>query len=193
MKKIILFGALMCQLAVAAQKTTVVIQIMTDYGTHEAFAQQAVAKLEAVINSDEFKQAVLNASFTKTDGHSNQEIYEMIKKAHEVQGDGGADQVIDLRLRTITLEKDGKHWIKNCALSSWAGTIGIDGQGDGITAICPQRLELWAKTNDVAQLAAHYAHEYMHILGFSHRGIGKYRSVVYQIGNIIEAMIKKGD
>lgn len=175
----------------AQNKVTVKIHNFKNYEGYEQFATEACHRLEKVFNSDKFKQAVLKRKFTKTNGLTNQQIYETIMKAHEVQGDGGMDNCVDLRVRIITLEEDGSRWINNCKLDSHAGTIGIDGKGDGVTAICLERLKLWSGSNDYAQLAAHYAHEYMHIIGFSHKGLRKNRSLVYQVGNIVEELIKQ--
>jgi len=159
------------------------------YESYGDFAAKAINKLEETINSDKFKQFVKDGKFTKTNGMSNDEILKTIIKAHELQGEGGKDNVIDLRLRTITLETDGKKWMKNCQLDSWAGTIGIDGSGDGIAAICPQRLMFWSEKNDLGSLAGHYMHEYMHILGFSHHGLYKSKSAVYKIGYLVRDLI----
>jgi hypothetical protein len=173
-------------------QVTVKMHSLTGYDGYESFANAACEKLQTVLNSDKFKQAILNGSFTKKDGLTNQQLWERIMKAHELQGPGGKDSVVDLRARIITLEQDGERWIKNCKPDSWAGTIGIDGQGDGLTAICPERLKNYYETKDTASLAAHYMHEYMHMLGFSHRGLSKRKSAVYKIGDIVEALIKEG-
>lgn len=191
-KNILILLLIVSMVSYGQQKVTVKLHSKVGYEGFENFANSSIQKLELVINSEKFKQKVLSRKFKKTNGMSNQEIYDHIIKAHEKQGPGGSDNVIDLSIRTITLEKDGKKWMKNCELDSWAQTIGIDGQGDGVTAICPQRLKLWSDKNDIASLAAHYAHEYMHILGFSHRGANKRKSLVYQIGDIVEEVIKEG-
>jgi hypothetical protein len=170
------------------------IQSITGYGQYESFARAAVASLEKVFNSLQFKDRVLNGSFLRTNGLSNQELYECIQKAHEVQGPGGEDNIVDLRLRVISLEIDGAQWMQNCELDSRAGTIGIDGKDDGVSALCPQRLELWATENRKADLAGHYAHEYMHIIGFDHHTILRKRmskTFVYQIGDIVSELIEQ--
>jgi hypothetical protein len=193
MKIVATFLLCLIQIVLFGQnKVTVIIHSFKNYDGYENFANMAAKKLEIVLNSEKFKQAILTGSFTKIDTLTNQQIYDAIMKAHEVQGDGGQDGVVDLRVRTITLEQDGKKWIRNCKIGSWAGTIGIDGQGDGITAICSERLKLWADSSDYAQLAAHYAHEYMHIIGFSHFGRKKGLTLVYQVGDIVERLIKEG-
>ncbi|MFD2935386.1 hypothetical protein [Spirosoma flavum] len=167
---------------------------MTGYSNYEKFARLAVVKLEEVLNSDEFRKAVLSGNYIRTNGFSNKDLYEQIMKAHEVQGEGGEDKVIDLRLRTLSLDSDGSGWMKACDLNSRYGTIGIDGNRDGIAAICPQRLELWAKENSISELAGHYAHEYMHIIGFSHHKClssqnWREKTFVYKIGNLVTELI----
>jgi len=179
------------QSLVGQSNIRVKLHTMTGYEGHEDFAKLAIQKLEMVVNSEQFKQSILNGNFTKRNGYTNEQIYDLILKAHEIQGKGGQDSVIDLRIRTITLERDGKRWMRNCKIGSPAGTIGIDGQGDGETAICPQRLSFWKEQSNVASLAGHYAHEYMHILGFSHSGRRKSSSLVYQVGNIVERLVKE--
>jgi hypothetical protein len=117
-------------------------------------------------------------------------------KAHETQGQGGTDSIIDLRIRSLRIHKEESGWKDKCELGSRSGTIGIDGNGDGITAICPQRLEFWAKNDNIAELAGHYAHEYMHILGFDHYkklSTQKWRekTFVYKIGFIVSELIAR--
>jgi hypothetical protein len=192
MKCIIGFLALMLGLhSVAQPRVTVVIHSKTGYTGFENFADQSAQKLQQTLNSEKFQQAILTGNFTETNGLSNQQIYDAIMLAHEKDGEGGRDNVVDLRVRTLTLERDGKRWMRNCRIGSWAGTIGVDGSGDGVTAICPQRLKLWFDAADMASLAGHYAHEYMHILGFSHRK-KKSTSLVYQVGDIIEQIVREG-
>jgi hypothetical protein len=176
-------------LAFGQVKVVVKIQSIEGYEGYEKFAIDAGSKLETVLNSDKFKAEVLKANFTETNGLSNQQIYEKIMNAHELLGEGGEDGVIDLRLRTISKEKDGRRWMRNCRIGSFAKTIGIDGNGDGINAICPTWLQHWFETNNVAELAGHYAHEYMHVLGFSHPGRQKSRTAVYQVGEIVSRLI----
>lgn len=169
--------------------TAVKLHSIKGYEGYEDFAAKALKKLEETINSEKFKQLIKEGKFTKTNGMSNEHILAAIMKAHEQQGPGGNDNVVDLRLRTLTLDTDGERWMKNCDPDSWAGTIGIDGNGDGIAAICPQRLKMWSEQSDLGSLAGHYMHEYMHILGFSHQGLYKSRSAVYKIGYLVRDLI----
>lgn len=175
-------------------RVTVVIHSFTGYGNHEAFAKQAAAALEKVLNSETFHRAVLSGTYLKTKGYTNEELYRIIMKAHEEQGAGGTDHVVDLRARTLRIDGDESRWLNKCEPGSWSGTLGIDGNGDGVTAICPQRLALWASQNNIAELAGHYAHEYMHILGFDHyKWISgqtwREKTFVYKIGDLVSDII----
>lgn len=176
--------------------TKVIIHEKINYSEYENFADEAALILEKVINSDRFKEAILNGKFIRTNNLNNQELYEAIMKANERQGIGGQDYVIDLRVRTLEINDSESRWKKKCEIGSRTGTIGIDGNGDGVTAICPQRLEYWFKNNEVSKLAGHYAHEYTHILGFNHRkkiNTARWRSktFVYKVGKIVTDLSKE--
>jgi len=170
------------------QKVKVKIHSIEGYLNYEEFARKAAALLEDTLNSEEFKAEVLKRKFDRTKGLSNPKLYERIMQAHEQQGDGGEDYVVDLRLRTLDFNGNDSEWRKRCQEK----TIGVDGAGTGVTAICPNKLELYSKTNDTAALARHYAHEYIHILGFDHNvWFSKRKTFVYQIGSIVEELANK--
>ncbi|PKG41462.1 hypothetical protein [Psychroflexus sp. MES1-P1E] len=166
------------------------------YGQYEDLANQAIIQLEKAINSDEFRQGMIYGNFIKTNDLTNKELFYKIILAHEEQGPGGKDTVIDLRVRTLRINSDESRWKNKCKIGSNSGTIGIDGNGDGVTAICPQRLKKWKEENNVADLAGHYAHEYMHILGFGHykflsRDKWRQKTFVYKIGNLVSNLVRK--
>ena len=56
----------------------------------------AAAALEKVINSKEFKDLGLAGIFVNTNGVTNQQLFNRIPAAHEEQGAGCEDGVIDL-------------------------------------------------------------------------------------------------
>jgi hypothetical protein len=169
-------------------RVRVVIRSMEGYGVHENFARGATSQLEALLNSGRFETAVVQNEYVHNQGLSPQVIYDRIMLAHEEDGEGGEDHVLDLRLRTLSAETDGKKWMRRCDTNSRSGTIGLDGSGSGIAAICPQWLEKWDHEKDTAALAAHFIHEYMHILGFAHPS-QKSSSVPYKIDGIVEALL----
>lgn len=160
------------------------------YATHKAFAEETSRKLEAALNSVEFRRAVVNRRFRHTLDRTSVQILQSILEAKEVYGPGGSDGVVDLRLRTITKEEDGQQWLKWCEPGSRMGTIGVDGDGTGVIATCPQHLDLWAREKDFASLSGHMMHEFMHVLGYGHPRPGKYKSAAYRIGDLATCAVK---
>lgn len=170
-----------------AAHVKVLIHQMTGYGKDTIFAREAAAVLEKVINSEAFRTAVISNTYKHDNNLTPIEIYNQIMQAHEISGPGGQDHVIDLRLRTINNDDDAPVWMQRCESNSSSGTIGIDGGGSGIAAVCPQWLHSTADQHKPEWLAAHFMHEYMHILGFKHP-TQKNKSVPYKIHYIIETL-----
>ncbi len=178
------------------KRVRVKLHIITGYGQNVEFAQKAAKALEQVLNSVEFRTRMFSMTYLRTNGLKNHELYDKIMSAHEEQGEGGEDDVVDLRVRTLRIDGNESKRKDNCEIGSRSGTIGIDGNGDGVSAICPQRLALWASENNIAELAGHYVHEYMHILGFGHYKFlatqtWREKTFVYQIGNLISELVEK--
>lgn len=178
------------------KKLKVKLHSIEGYGQYEELARKAITKMEKVLNSDEFREGVESGTFIRTNGLTNEQLFDAIILANEKQGPGGLDNVVDLRARVLRIDSDESRWKNKCKIGSRAGTIGIDGNGDGVTAICPQRLEKWGEESNVANLAGHFTHEYMHILGFEHRKFlssNKWRqkTFVYKIGNLVADLVRE--
>jgi hypothetical protein len=183
--------------SVAAPTTNVSVVIhgaLTGYGDKEAFAREAVALLERVVNSSGFEKAVINGSYLKDKGYTPEKIYNLIRKAHEETDLGGTDGVIDFTLRTLTAKGDPTLFA-NCKWHIVNGkrtrTVGHDGGEDGVTATCIEFIQDQEASGKYSKLAGHYMHEYMHMLGFSHKGLGsrKTGSVPYQIGYMVSRLV----
>jgi hypothetical protein len=149
--------------------------------------QKALQLLEAVLNSEEFKERILN--FT-TDGRktfyfrktffgkwidqpsTNQQVYNMIMTAKEEVGDR-ANGTIDLYLELVN-----------------------GANGDVIGYGNPSSSQIYTYSimfDDMSlpDLAQHYAHEWCHKIGFEHafhRSRNRSNSVPYGIGNIIDRL-----
>lgn len=166
------------------------IRSRKDYEGFEAFSDETVAILERVVNSIEFKRAVQNPKnpYAHDRDLSPQGIYDLIRLGHEVDGEGGAERVMDLRMRTITLGSDGSLWVDACN-KPVKPTIGKDGGGTGIMATCPNWIERMQTARRSSYLAGHYMHEYLHTLEFKHPDrTSRLRSVPYQIGYMVERL-----
>lgn len=184
-----------------SQKISVKLHAIEGYGANAEFAQKAITALETVLNSAEFREGIKSMQAEKTRGYSPEKLYEVIMQAHEenVPKDANAtDGVVDLWVRTLDVNGKDAEWKKYCEKPSIFGnqTIGIDGAGDGVMAICPSALDFWASKNDVASLAGHYAHEYMHVLGFDHARFmssqaWREKTFVYKVGYLVRDLIKK--
>jgi hypothetical protein len=167
------------------------IHSIEGYGPNEGFARRTSQILLDVFNSEEFRTELLSEQrrYKRRQGLAHDELFRRITDAKEVQGPAGQVGVVDMRVRTIRVDGDESYWKKRCAALS---TYGIDGIGDGVMAVCPAFLEQCVESNDYGGLAAHYAHEYMHILGFDHiRCIPKSASFVYQVGEIVELIVNR--
>lgn len=171
----------------------VVLHSIEGYGEHEAFARKAIELLEKAVNSEAFHERLLAGSYLKTKDLNNEALFDSIMKAHEGQGPGGEDGVIDLRIRTLQIDGNESNWYKRCH----GNTIGIDGNNDGIAAICPNKLETWAAAGAFGDLAGHFFHEYLHLIGFDHinwrRGqTWREKTFVYQGGFLVKDLINEG-
>ena len=98
---------------------TIQIHGLENYGAAESnYAKEAVKALEAVINSDEFKQKLLQSTFRG--GEKPVEVYNALMRAHEQvspDSQAAADHVLDFWLRL-----DGTEL--SCNGSSIGGTQG---------------------------------------------------------------------
>jgi hypothetical protein len=74
----------------------VLIHQMKGYRQDSVFAKQSAALLEDIVNSDRFRDAVIHNTYAHDQNLSPQQIYDKIMLAHEIDGPGGTDHVIDL-------------------------------------------------------------------------------------------------
>lgn len=192
MKRIIFFQILCFSIAINTTNAQIVgvaiHEHQGDYALHKDFVEKARIELQAILNSTEFKDAVLAGEFTQTNDLTNEQLFQTILLAHEAEGPGGTDNVVDLRLRSISVEQDGRRWVRNCKPNSWAGTIGKDDAGSGMVATCPYRINNWVTKENVGAMAGHFMHEYLHQLEFHHYGRRKSGTAVYQIGDLVASL-----
>jgi hypothetical protein len=183
-----LLSVIVLQAAAQSKHVSVKIIDIKDYGKYEQFAYESAAKLEAALNSKEFEDRVKGQHYFFNKGKTPSQLYDIIMAAHEPTEPNGKDGVVELRVRTVTAADNDGEWLKSCEPGSADRTQGLDGSGTGVMAVCPQWLEIWATKKEYSSLASHYAHEYMHILGFRHP-IFKSKTVPYKIQAIIDDLV----
>lgn len=150
---------------------------------------RSLALLETTINSEKFRNAVLNfttfqftaykclfaakVGTTHLRQYTNDELYGLLMKGHRTDG---LDSFMDLQL----------------ALSDNNGGSAIGQTNNyGLTTTYRAAFERMSE----AELAAHYTHEWTHTMGFEHSFSNKCDStrdclsVPYAIGNIIEIIL----
>lgn len=127
-----------------------------------------------VLNSVEFRWAVLQAKFTETNGLTNKEIYDLIISGADK--DREPDFMLDIYVHSYQKKNRVK---KNRVLGyTYMSTYKTWINRRYLADLDPKR------PDDVRHLAGHIAHEAMHNMGFMHNH-DKYSSVPYVIGRIV--------
>ena len=143
--------------------------------------KESLKIIETVINSDQFKETVLNFPFHFRSGlfgymkdtyYTNQEIYSMIMNANETHGNV-SNGSMDLYL----VLKNG----------SDGNIVGYGNQNEKEIYTYKEIFDL----KKPKEIANHITHEWTHKLGFTHAEItssfgNRNNSVPYAIGNMIE-------
>lgn len=134
---------------------------------------EAVRLLDSVLVTEDFRVRVLNAKFVGTKGKSNQEIYDYLMSGNS-KYDSSNDKIINLYLAEYANYAGGNE-------------LGVTVGRKTSTHRC------FVLRNDVRCLVGHLIHEYLHVMGFSHRKISserpKLKTVPYVIGNIVKTML----
>lgn len=145
-------------------------------------AKKVVALMNKAINSDQFKQEVLAYEFTDRryrlspkdeyrEISDNNEIFKILMKGHEQNSTEGADYT----------------WKLNIKLGRLLPQVGRR-EGDLIIT----QNWFFKKSNNENRIAAHWFHEYSHVLGFGHdyeKTERRPHSVPYGLGTIIEKVL----
>jgi hypothetical protein len=135
--------------------------------------------LERVMNSEEFKDRVLNfknskgeRAFASNDGLSNEEIYEQVMEGREtLRPNTPGEMNFDLKLYS--------RW--------WSKVIGYTTPTTNLININNK----FFKNFEPHEVAANLAHEWMHKIGFDHLSAAEHDSAPYAIGYIVEEMAAK--
>ena len=153
-------------------KTTVNVKFLNGTCSRKKKGAEAVEKLNVIINSEEFKKRVLAFRFTSTQGLKNDQIYSVIMSGKEKL----------TPLENYSWDFQVKFYTKR--LSKVVGYT-----YPSITYIyCNTK---FFDKHDIAEVAANFAHEYCHKLGFDHKSASEHTSIPYAIGYIIRDLIKE--
>ncbi|MCA3013271.1 MAG: hypothetical protein INH41_12835 [Myxococcaceae bacterium] len=143
---------------------------------------RATAKLGEVLNSREFRDAVLAHTFAGKSGFASDErtpaeVYAVIRAAKE-RYTAVADGEVDLNLELRTLS-----WFQR-------GVVGYTREGSETITTNRRHFSGF----DEAGIAGHLGHEWLHTLGFEHDFKATARrphSVPYALGDLIEALASR--
>ncbi len=148
----------------------------------------AIQLIEAVINSDEFKQEILDhewngkKQFAQADGLSNEEIYQKIIEGFETTDESESPTLgtLDLSLQVYR------------PFFRWSKVIGYTRPNENTIYLNRYRL----RDNSTAEVAANLVHEWTHKLGFDHDSKATSRraySVPYRVGDLFLKIAKNAD
>ncbi len=162
--------------------TTITVNFLEGFNeTEKKKASKSINLLENIINTQEFKEAVLKVpSFSKNKikrktgnkKYSNQEILDLILSGEDLKNP--ADNIINLNLDLYNGEKNeiGHTNMNTLTISTYQG---------------------YFNKKDIKLYAAHLLHEYMHIIGFIHGRFDifgkRYKTVPYRIGKLTYSLL----
>lgn len=140
--------------------------------------ETAFRALEDVVNSEEFKERVINfkningeRSFASNKGLSNEEIYAQFMEGRETLQQNTPNEM------NFFLKLYNKPWSK---------VIGYTSQDINVININWK----YFKGNSINNVAANLAHEWTHKIGFGHKSAAEHDSAPYAIGYIVGQLVK---
>jgi hypothetical protein len=141
--------------------------------------EQAFQVLELVVNTEEFKDRVINFKnskglrlFASNNGKSNEEVYEQFMEGRELlQPQTSGEMNFFLKLY----------------YNRWSKVVGWTSPKTNVININWK----FFKTYAAYEVAGNLAHEWVHKLGFDHRSAAEHDSVPYAIGYIVEEMAQR--
>jgi hypothetical protein len=171
-----------CILPIKSKEANLTIDVnLTDFDSQQQQKMlDALERFELVVNSEEFKQRVLNheyegeKTFVDNGGFSNEEIYKLILDGAETLNQE-VDSEIDLDLTLYYKSNSTVGWTRKNTNRIWVN-------------------DNFFKGYTLAKVAKNVSHEWVHKLGFGHaKSNSKSRpfSVPYGIGNIVKELIEK--
>jgi hypothetical protein len=144
----------------------------------------ATKKLGEVLNSREFRDGVMSATYAGKQGYASDsrspaEVYATIRAAKE-NFTSTSDSEVDLNVRLESFGWAGRHVVGYTTHSS-----------DTLTTN-----RRFFSAYSPAEVAGHLGHEWLHTLGFEHdsnRTARRPDSVPYEVGYLIERLAERGN
>ena len=137
--------------------------------------------IEAVLNSNEFKDKVINyvgldgkRAFTSNKGMTNEQIYEYLMQGKEVLNGNNT-----LGEMNFNVERYYKWWSKVIGYTEPTKHSWIEVNGK------------FYQNYAVNEVAGNISHEWIHLTGFTHDSARDHDSVPYALGYIVEDLAKK--
>jgi predicted TIM-barrel fold metal-dependent hydrolase len=155
-------------------------ELTTSRLEHRTFADRTVETLREVVNHPAFLEAVRSSKYSSTwrsidsgrrERATPDAIAELIATGHE-RG-SVADSVIDLRVVVEPLS---------------SGSLGVVYPPSPVIHTNISFYEEWMNVPDPLSLAAHWMHEWMHVVGFYHPFFQKRRDVAYRVGDLVSVI-----
>lgn len=134
---------------------------------------KTIIKTEEVLNSEKFKQELLNLKLEQTNGKTNEEIYNEIMSGAD-NFNKEVDKDIDVYL---TMYYSFKNTVGYTYPSTWWTWIN----------------RKFFSSFDEGDIAGNVVHEYMHNLGYDHKTAKDHNSVPYAVGYLIRRLVDELD
>ena len=157
------------------------IKGFTSYQSELAKMKQAFSDIETVVNSNEFKEKVINylgkdgkRSYLRNNGLTNEQVYEAIMAGKELIG--GEQTPGEMNF-------DVTRYMK-----FWSKVIGYTEPGKSNTMYVHGK---FYKKFSPAEISGNITHEWLHLCGFYHGSAADHDSVPYAVGYIMRDLAKK--
>ncbi len=158
--------------------TVVPMQVTGFDGDKGAKMEAALRVLEDVVNSEEFKEKVINfknkkgqRAFASNNGLSNEDIYAKFMEGRETLQPNTPNEM---------------NFFLKLYHKPWSRVIGYTSASTNLININWK----YFKGNSVDNVAANLAHEWVHKIGFGHKSASEHDSAPYGIGYIVGQLVK---
>lgn len=153
----------------------------TKYPAELKRMQEAFEIIETVINSNEFKEKVINfinkkgaRSYVRSNGLTNEGVYEAIMTGNELIGGAQTPGAMNFNVSRY--------------MKFWSKVIGYTNPGKSNTMYVNGK---FYKKFSAAEITSNVTHEWLHLCGFYHGSAAEHDSVPYAVGYIMRDLALK--